>query len=194
MNVEHNAQRASAQAPQPAQAAQAATNYDQLVWSAGRAALIVFTVKIVSVVILAKALGAPTKLSFWLGVVPHLAFSTDESTFRTIVTWSTISMASAALILAAVTVARTTSGDRQRLWGRLVAGIVALETLGLQLWRQRSGGTPVQWQWSWLVIVTGCAGIALLAIPLWTQRGGPTEGHSELDSKNRGGTAVQEGL
>ncbi len=145
-------------------------NYEELVFSAAKAALLVLTVKILSVLVLAQIYSAPTRVNFWLGFVPHFAFSTNEATFASIVTWSTIAMASAALILAAITVARTTNRDRQRLWGRLIAGVVVLETLALQLFRQRSGGPNVQWQWSWLVVVTGCAGIILLAIPLWNER------------------------
>ena len=145
-------------------------NYDELVLSAAKAALLVFAVKIVSVFVLAKVYGASISLNLWLGFVPHLAFSTTQDTFASIVTWSTMAMATAALLLAAITVARTTDRERQRLWGRLVAGVVVLETLALQVLRQSSGGPTVDWQWSWLVIVTGGAGIILLAIPLWNDR------------------------
>ena len=146
----------------------ASTNYDQLVLSAAKAALLVLGVKVFAVLVLAQYFGAPIRFQLWRGILPHFAFSTSPETFASIVTWSTIAMATAALMLAAITVARTTDRDRQRLWGRLVAGVVVLETLALQVFRQPQGGPSVQWQWSWLVIVTGLAGIILLAIPLWT--------------------------
>ncbi len=145
-------------------------NYDELVISAAKAALLVLGVKVISVLVLAQYFGAPIRFQLWRGVLPHFAFSTSPETFASIVTWSTIAMASAALVLAAATVARTTDRDRQRLWGRLIAGVVVLETLALQIFRQPQGGPSVQWQWSWLVIVTGVAGIILLAVPLWTER------------------------
>lgn len=157
-------------------------NYDELVLSAAKAALLVFMVKIGSVFALAQVFGASTRISFWLGFIPQIGFSTTEATFASIVTWSTIAMASAALILAAVTVARTTDRDRQRLWGRLIAGVVVLETLALQIFRQRSGGPSVQWQWSWLVVVTGCAGIIMLAVPLWNERISERAHHTEGQS------------
>lgn len=154
-------------------------DYGDLVLSAIRAALIVLSVKVIAVVVLAQSLSASMSVGWWSGLVPHLLFSTTPETFSIIVTWSTIAMASAALLLASWTVARTTSRDRQRMWGRLVAGVVALETLALQLWRQRDGGPSVQWQWSWLVVVTACAGIILIAIPLWTERFRDTERATE---------------
>ncbi len=145
-------------------------NYDELVISAAKAALLVLGVKVLSVLVLAQFFEAPIRFELWRGILPHFAFSTTPETFASIVTWSTIAMASAALVLAAATVARTTDRDRQRLWGRLIAGVVVLETLALQVFRQPQGGPSVQWQWSWLVVVTGVAGIILLAVPLWTER------------------------
>ncbi len=157
-------------------------NYDELVISAAKAAFLVFAVKIVSVYGLAKIYGATLSLNLWRGFLPHLAFSTSEETFSSIVTWSTLAMATAALLLAAFTVARSANRERQRLWGRLVAGVVVLETLALQVFRQSSGGPAVQWQWSWLVVVTGVAGIILLAVPLWNDRAARSRTSSDSDS------------
>lgn len=158
-------------------------DYSDLVLSALRAAAFVLAIKVVAVVALAKAVGATSNVGWWAGVVPHFAFSTTPDKFSTIVTWSTIAMASAALLLASITVAKTATTQRQLMWGRLVAGVVALETLALQIFRQRDGGPDVQWQWSWIVIVTACAGIALIAIPLWTERA-QTHGQTSLSNND----------
>lgn len=141
------------------------TGFDELVRNAAFAAALVFGVKIAASFVLARIHDAPTQTELWMGFVPHLLFRAPEHTFTSILRWSTVAMAVAALLLALVTLAQVSQRSTQRLLGRLVAPVVALETLAIQVIARSSASTGMGWLW--LAALAGVTASALFAVPLW---------------------------
>jgi hypothetical protein len=145
--------------------AAAERNYQQLVLTAFSASLTVLLAKIASVLLIANFSGATITIQFFLGFLPYFGIIADPSTFTTIVTFSTITMISAALVLLIRPVLQP-GWDRQAIWGRGVGLAVAAETFLLEAFRHWVWPKVLRWDWAWLAGFEMILGLVLLTTAL----------------------------
>lgn len=144
-----------------------AKTYDELVLWAAKGALLVLATKVGSVILLGQFYSAPVSVDFWSGIIPRLLFSTTQENFTTIVTLSSLVMAVAGLLFVAGRFVDSATESKQRLVGRSVASLIALQTIGLEIIRHLLVDETIRWWLAWIVIATGVAGIALVVVTVW---------------------------
>ena len=140
-------------------------NYQQLVLAAFSASLTVLLAKIAAVLLIGNFSGATITIQFFLGFLPYFGIIADPETFTTIVTFSTIAMISAALILLIRPVLQS-GWDRQSIWGRGVGLAVAAETFLLEALRHLVWPEVLRWDWAWLAGFELILGLVLLVTAL----------------------------
>jgi hypothetical protein len=123
--------------------------YERLVLAAFSAALSVLLTKIAAILLIANLVGATITVQLFLGFLPYFGIISDTETFTSIVTFSTIAMISAGLILLIRPVLQT-GWDRQDIWGRGVGLAIAAETFLLEAVRHWIWPEVVRWDWAWL--------------------------------------------
>ena len=141
------------------------TTYERLVLSAFSAALTVLLVKIATVLLVANVVGATITIQFFLGFLPYFGVISDQQTFTSIVTFSTIAMVTASLILLIKPVLQA-GWDRQSIWGRGVGLAIAAETLFLETLRHWVWPEVLRWDWAWLAGFELILGLVLLITAL----------------------------
>ncbi len=139
--------------------------YETLVFTAFSAALTVLLAKIAGVLLIGNFLGATITIQFFLGFLPYFGVIADPSTFTTIVTFSTIAMITAALVLLVGPVLQT-KWDRQAIWGRGVGLAIAAETFLLEALRHWVWPDVLRWDWAWLAGFELVLGLVLLVTAL----------------------------
>ena len=139
--------------------------YERLVLAAFSAALSVLLTKIAAVLLIANLVGATITVQLFLGFLPYFGIISDPETFTSIVTFSTIAMISAGLILLIRPVLQT-GWDRQNIWGRGVGLAIAAETFLLEAVRHFIWPDVVRWDWAWLGGFELLLGLVLLVTAL----------------------------
>jgi hypothetical protein len=123
--------------------------YERLVFAAFSAALTVLLTKIAAVLLIANIVGATITIQFFLGFLPYFGIIAEPHTFATIVTFSSIAMITAALIILIRPVLQV-GWDRQTIWGRGVGLAIAAETFILESIRHLLWPDVLRWDWAWL--------------------------------------------
>lgn len=139
--------------------------YETLVLTAFSAALTVLLAKIAAVLLIANFLGATITIQFFLGFLPYFGIIADPSTFTTIVTFSTVAMITASLVLLVRPVLQV-GWDRQAIWGRGVGLAIAAETFFLEALRHWIWPEVLRWDWAWLAGFELVLGLVLLVTAL----------------------------
>ncbi|MDJ0952263.1 MAG: hypothetical protein QNJ81_01165 [Acidimicrobiia bacterium] len=139
--------------------------YETLVLTAFSAALTVLIAKIAAVLLIGNFLGATITIQFFLGFLPYFGIIADPSTFTTIVTFSTIAMITASLVLLVRPVLQA-GWDRQAIWGRGVGLAIAAETFFLEALRHWIWPEVLRWDWAWLAGFELVLGLVLLVTAL----------------------------
>lgn len=139
--------------------------YERLVLSAFSAALTVLLVKIVAVLLIGNLTGATITIQFFLGFLPYFGIIADPGTFTDIVTFSTIAMITASLLLLLRPVLQT-GWDRQWIWGRGVGLAISAETFLLEALRHWVWPEVLRWDWAWLAGFELVLGLVLLITAL----------------------------
>jgi len=139
--------------------------YRRLVLAAFSAALTVLLSKIAAVLLIANFVGATITIQFFLGFLPYFGIIADPNTFTTIVTFSTIAMISAALVLLIRPVLQS-GWDRQSIWGRGVGLAITAETFALEAFRHWVWPQVLRWDWAWLAGFELILGLVLLITAL----------------------------
>ena len=139
--------------------------YERLVLAAFSASLTVLLTKIAAVLLIGNLLGATTTVQFFLGFLPYFGVITDPSTFTSIVTFSTIAMITAGLILLVKPVLQA-GWNRQTIWGRGVGLAIAAETFFLEALRHWIWPSVLRWDWAWLGGFELILGLVLLITAL----------------------------
>ena len=139
--------------------------YETLVMAAFSSALTVLLAKIAAVLLIGNFSGATITVQFFLGFLPYFGIIADPNTFTTIVTFSTIAMISAGLVLL-IRPVLTTGWERQEIWGRGVGLAIAAETLFLEALRHWVWPDVLRWDWAWLAGFELVLGLVLLITAL----------------------------
>jgi len=139
--------------------------YETLVIAAFSSALTVLLAKIAAVLLIGNFSGATITVQFFLGFLPYFGIIADPNTFTTIVTFSTIAMISAGLVLL-IRPVLTTGWERQEIWGRGVGLAIAAETLFLEALRHWVWPDVLRWDWAWLAGFELVLGLVLLITAL----------------------------
>lgn len=139
--------------------------YERLVLAAFSAALTVLLTKIAAVLLIGNLLGATITIQFFLGFLPYFGVIADPSTFTSIVTFSTIAMITAGLVLLVKPVLQA-GWNRQTIWGRGVGLAIAAETFFLEALRHWIWPSVLRWDWAWLAGFELILGLVLLITAL----------------------------
>lgn len=139
--------------------------YERLVLAAFSAALTVLLTKIAATLLISNMLGATITVQFFLGFLPYFGVIAEPSTFTSIVTFSTIAMITAALILLIKPVLQV-GWNRQTIWGRGVGLAIAAETFFLEALRHWIWPDVLRWDWAWLGGFELILGLVLLITAL----------------------------
>ncbi len=139
--------------------------YERLVITAFSSALTVLLAKIAAVLLIGNFSGATITIQFFLGFLPYFGIIADPSTFTTIVTFSTIAMITAGLVLLIRPVLQV-GWDRQSIWGRGVGLAIAAETFFLEALRHWVWPDVLRWDWAWLAGFELVLGLVLLITAL----------------------------
>jgi len=139
--------------------------YETLVKAAFSAALTVLLAKIAAVLLIGNFTGATITVQFFLGFLPYFGIIADPNTFTTIVTFSTIAMISAGLVLL-IRPVLTSGWERQEIWGRGVGLAIAAETFFLEALRHWVWPDVLRWDWAWLAGFELVLGLVLLITAL----------------------------
>ncbi len=139
--------------------------YETLVISAFSAALTVLLAKIAAVLLIGNFGGATITIQFFLGFLPYFGIIADPNTFTTIVTFSTIAMITAGLVLLIRPVLEA-GWDHQAIWGRGVGLAIGAETLFLEALRHWVWPDVLRWDWAWLAGFELVLGLVLLITAL----------------------------
>jgi hypothetical protein len=139
--------------------------YERLVMAAFSSALIVLLTKIAATLLVANVAGATITIQFFLGFLPYFGVIADPRTFTSIVTFSTIAMVTASLILIIKPVLQS-GWDQQTVWGRGVGLAIAAETFLLEVIRHLLWGNVLRWDWAWLAGFQLLLGLVLLLAAL----------------------------
>lgn len=142
-----------------------ARTYEKLVLAAFSAALTVLLTKIAAVLLIGNLLGATITIQFFLGFLPYFGVIAEPSTFTSIVTFSTIAMITAGLILLIKPVLQV-GWNRQTIWGRGVGLGIAAETFFLEALRHWVWPSVLRWDWAWLGGFELILGLVLLVTAL----------------------------
>ncbi len=145
--------------------------YERLVFTAFSAALTVLLAKIAAVLLIGNFTGATMTIQFFLGFIPYFGIIADPSTFTTIVTFSTIAMITAGLVLLIRPVLQS-GWDRQSIWGRGVGLAIATETFFLEAFRHWVWPDVLRWDWAWLAGFELVLGLVLLITALKQSKDG----------------------
>jgi hypothetical protein len=140
-------------------------NYQRLVLTAFSASLTVLLSKIAAVLLIGNFVGSTITIQFFLGFLPYFGIIADPTTFTTIVTFSTIAMISAALVLLIRPVLQS-GWDRQSIWGRGVGLAITAETFLLEALRHWVWPEVLRWDWAWLAGFELILGLVLLITAL----------------------------
>jgi hypothetical protein len=139
--------------------------YERLVIVAFSSAVTVLVIKIAAVLLIGNLVGATITIQFFLGFLPYFGIIADPSTFTTIVTFSTIAMITAGLVLLMTPVLQA-GWDRQSIWGRGVGLAIAAETFFLEALRHWVWPEVLRWDWAWLAGFELILGLVLLITAL----------------------------
>ena len=139
--------------------------YERLVITAFSSALTVLLTKIAAVLLIGNLTGATITIQFFLGFLPYFGIIADPETFTTIVTFSTIAMITAGLVLLVRPVLQA-GWDRQSIWGRGVGLAIAAETFLLEALRHWVWPEVLRWDWAWLAGFELVLGVVLLTTAL----------------------------
>ena len=139
--------------------------YETLVLTAFSAALTVLLAKIAAVLLIGNFSGATITIQFFLGFLPYFGIIADPTTFTTIVTFSTIAMITAGLVLLIRPVLQA-GWDRQAIWGRGVGLAISAETFFLEALRHWVWPDVLRWDWAWLAGFELVLGAVLLITAL----------------------------
>lgn len=145
--------------------------YERLVVSAFSAALTVLLTKIAAVLLIGNLLGATITIQFFLGFLPYFGIIADASTFTSIVTFSTIAMITAGLVLLIRPVLQI-GWNGQIIWGRGVGLAIAAETFLLEALRHWISPDVLRWDWAWLGGFELILGLVLLITALKQSQAG----------------------
>lgn len=145
--------------------------YERLVFTAFSSALTVLLTKIAAVLLIGNLTGATITIQFFLGFLPYFGIIADPETFTTIVTFSTIAMITAGLVLLIRPVLQT-GWDRQSIWGRGVGLAIAAETFLLEALRHWVWPEVLRWDWAWLAGFELVLGLVLLVTALKQSKSG----------------------
>lgn len=143
--------------------------YERLVLTAFSSALTVLLTKIAAVLLIGNLTGATITIQFFLGFLPYFGIIADPETFTTIVTFSTIAMITAGLVLLVRPVLQA-GWDRQSIWGRGVGLAIAAETFLLEALRHWVWPEVLRWDWAWLAGFELVLGVVLLVTALKQSR------------------------
>lgn len=133
----------------PTLGGQSQKTYERLVLTAFSASVTVLLAKIAAVLLIANFSGATITIQFFLGFLPYFGIIADPNTFTTIVTFSTIVMITAGLVLLIPPVLQS-GWDSQSIWGRGVGLAIAAETFLLDALRHWLWPDVLRWDWAWL--------------------------------------------
>ena len=139
--------------------------YETLVLTAFSSAVTVLLAKIAAVLLIGNFSGATITVQFFLGFLPYFGIIADPGTFTTIVTFSTIAMITAGLVLLIRPVLQT-GWDKQAIWGRGVGLAIAAETFFLEALRHWVWPEVVRWDWGWLAGFELVLGVVLFITAL----------------------------
>lgn len=139
--------------------------YERLVLAAFSAALVVLLTKIAAVLLIGNLLGATITVQFFLGFLPYFGVIAEPTTFTSIVTFSTIAMITAGLIILVKPVLQV-GWHRQTIWGRGVGLAIAAETFFLEALRHWIWPAVLRWDWAWLGGFELILGLVLLITAL----------------------------
>ncbi|MDX2343129.1 MAG: hypothetical protein QNL12_05035 [Acidimicrobiia bacterium] len=139
--------------------------YEHLVLAAFSAALTVLLTKIAATLLIANMLDATVTIQFFLGFLPYFGVIAEPATFASIVTFSTIAMITASLLLLVRPVLQV-GWSRQRIWGRGVGLAIGAETFFLEALRHWIWPSVLRWDWAWLAGFELILGLVLLATAL----------------------------
>ena len=151
--------------------------YERLVLVAFSSALTVLLTKIAAVLLIGNLVGATITIQFFLGFLPYFGIIADPTTFTSIVTFSTIAMITAGLVLL-ITPVLQAGWDRQSIWGRGVGLAIAAETFFLEALRHWVWPEVLRWDWAWLAGFELLLGLVLLITALKQSRTGTDNVHS----------------
>lgn len=139
--------------------------YERLVLTAFSASLTVLLSKIAAVLLIGNFSGATITIQFFLGFLPYFGIIADPTTFTTIVTFSTIAMITAGLVLLIRPVLQS-GWDSQSIWGRAVGLAIGAETFLLEALRHWVWPQVLRWDWAWLAGFELVLGVVLLITAL----------------------------
>jgi hypothetical protein len=139
--------------------------YERLVLTAFSASLTVLLSKIAAVLLIGNFSGATITIQFFLGFLPYFGIIADPTTFTTIVTFSTIAMITAGLVLLIRPVLQS-GWDSQSIWGRGVGLAIGAETFLLEALRHWVWPQVLRWDWAWLAGFELVLGVVLLITAL----------------------------
>ena len=139
--------------------------YEELVITAFSAALTVLLAKIAAVLLISNFTGATITIQFFLGFLPYFGIIADSRTFTSIVTFSTIVMITAGLVLMVRPVLQS-GWDRQAIWGRGVGLAITAETFLLEALRHWASPAVLRWDWAWLAGFELILGLVLFVTAL----------------------------
>ena len=145
-------------------------------------ALTVLLVKIAAVLLIGNLVGATITIQFFLGFLPYFGIIADPNTFTTIVTFSTIAMITAGLVLLMPPVLQA-GWDRQSIWGRGVGLAIAAETFFLEALRHWVWPDVLRWDWAWLAGFELILGLVLLITALKQSKAGTDNAHDALNGR-----------
>jgi len=151
--------------------------YERLVLVAFSAALTVLLVKIAAVLLIGNFVGATITIQFFLGFLPYFGIIADPNTFTTIVTFSTIAMITAGLVLLMTPVLQA-GWDRLSIWGRGVGLAIAAETFFLEALRHWVWPEVLRWDWAWLAGFELILGLVLFITALKQTKIGTDNAHN----------------
>lgn len=150
--------------------------YERLVLVAFSSALTVLLVKIAAVLLIGNLVGATITIQFFLGFLPYFGIIADPNTFTSIVTFSTIAMITAGLVLLMTPVLQAGWGS-QSIWGRGVGLAIAAETFFLEALRHWVWPEVLRWDWAWLAGFELILGLVLLITALKQSKAGTDNAH-----------------
>lgn len=140
-------------------------SYETLVLTAFSAAVTVLLAKIAAILLIGNFTGATITIQFFLGFLPYFGIIADPGTFTTLVTFSTIAMITAGLVLLVRPVLQT-GWNRQAIWGRAVGLAIGAETFALEALRHWVWPAVLRWDWAWLAGFELILGLVLLITAL----------------------------
>jgi len=149
----------------PTLGGQSQQTYERLVLTAFSASVTVLLAKVAAVLLIGNFSGATITIQFFLGFLPYFGIIADPNTFATIVTFSTIAMITAGLILLIRPVLQS-GWDSQSIWGRGIGLGIAAETFLLDALRHWVWPEVLRWDWAWLAGFELILGAVLLTTAL----------------------------